>query len=52
MEYSFLKPIGTVTFGDMKEFTIEHYTSLIKTSTNPKQIKFLTNQIELLCKKK
>lgn len=50
MEYSFLKPISSLTFGDMKEFQIEHYTDLIKASTNPKQITFLTNQIELLCK--
>lgn len=52
MDYSFLKSIGSLTFGDMKEFTIEHYTELIQHSNNPKQIKFLTNQIELLCKQK
>jgi hypothetical protein len=50
MEYSFLKPISNLTFGEMKEFTIEHYTELIENSNNPKQIIFLTKQIENLLK--
>lgn len=52
MQYSFLKPVSKLTFGELKEFQIEHYTDLIDKSTNPKQIRFLTNQIELLCKQK
>lgn len=50
MQYSFLKPVGKLTFGDLKEFQIEHYASLIEKSTNPKQITFLTNQIVNLLK--
>jgi len=52
MQYSFLKPISSLTFGDMKAFAIDNYTELIQNSKDPKQIKFLTKQIELLCKQK
>jgi len=52
MQYSFLKPISSLTFGGLRQFQIEHYTELIQTSKDPKQIKFLTSQIELLCKQK
>lgn len=52
MQYSFLKPISSLTFGELRQFQIEHYTELIQNSKVPKQIKFLTKQIELLCKQK
>jgi len=52
MQYSFLKPISSLNFGEFKGFQIEHYTELIQNSKDPKQIRFLTKQIELLCKQK
>lgn len=52
MEYSFLKPIQSLNFGELKEFQIEHYSNLIANSTNIEQIRFLTTQIKLLCKQK
>jgi len=52
MQYSFLKPIRSLTFGELRQFQIEHYTELIQNSKDAKQIKFITNQIELICKQK